>query len=58
MSPVRMSRFESSIRVMIEFNKAFNRHDVTGMMQLMSDHCVFENTGPAPDGTVTAGRKA
>ncbi len=57
MSPARMSRIESAIRVVLEFNEAFNRHDVTGMMQLMSDDCVFENTGPAPDGTVYSGKE-
>jgi limonene-1,2-epoxide hydrolase len=52
MSPTHMSRLETSIRIVLEFNGAFNRHDVPGMMQLMSDDCVFENTNPAPDGTV------
>lgn len=56
MSPARMDRVESGIRVVLEFNQAFNRHDVAGMMQLMGDDCVFENTSPAPDGTVYAGK--
>jgi hypothetical protein len=30
MSPTRMSRLESSIRLVLEFNEAFNRHDVAG----------------------------
>jgi predicted SnoaL-like aldol condensation-catalyzing enzyme len=46
------------MRVVLEFNEAFNRQDVAGMMQLMSDDCVFENTAPAPDGTVYAGKEA
>jgi len=58
MSPIRMSRLESAIHVVLEFNEAFNRHDVAGMMQLMSDDCVFENTAPAPDGSVYAGKAA
>ena len=58
MSPTRMSRIESAIRVVLAFNEAFNRHDVAGMMQLLSDDCVFENASPAPDGTVYAGREA
>ena len=41
----------------LEFNEAFNRHDVAGMMQPMSDDCIFENTGPAPDGAVYWVRK-
>jgi predicted SnoaL-like aldol condensation-catalyzing enzyme len=28
------------------------------MMQLMSEDCVFENTDPAPDGTVYSGKEA
>ena len=38
------------------FNEAFNRHDVDGMMALMTDDCVFENTDPAPDGTRFVGQ--
>lgn len=57
MSPTRMSRLESAIRVVLELNEAFNRHDVAGMMQLMSDDCVFENTNPAPDGAVYSGKE-
>ena len=53
-----MSRFESGIRLVLEFNEAFNRHDVAGMMKLMSDDCIFENTDPAPDGTVYLGKEA
>ncbi|MGD0708552.1 MAG: nuclear transport factor 2 family protein [Anaerolineaceae bacterium] len=52
MSPTRMAKFESAIRTVLDFNEAFNRRDVPGMMQLMSDDCRFENTTPAPDGTV------
>lgn len=58
MSPSRMSKLESAVRVVLEFNDAFNRHDVAAMMQRMSDECIFENTYPAPDGTVYSGKKA
>ena len=58
MSPTRMSRLETAIRVVLEYHEAFNRHDVDGMMRLMSDDCVFENTGPAPDGEVYSGKDA
>ena len=56
MSPIRMSKIETAMRVVLEFNEAFNRHDVAGMMQLMTDDCVFENTDPAPDGTRYSGK--
>lgn len=58
MSPIRMSRIESAMRVVLAFNEAFNRHDIAGMMQLMSNDCVFEGTNPAPDGTVYSGKEA
>lgn len=58
MSPVRMSKVEEATRVVLAFNDAFNRHDVAGMMSLMSEDCVFENTSPAPDGAMYAGRQA
>jgi predicted SnoaL-like aldol condensation-catalyzing enzyme len=58
MSPIRMARFESGVRLVIEFNEAFNRHDVAGMMKLMSEDCVFENTDPAPDGAIYTGKEA
>jgi steroid delta-isomerase-like uncharacterized protein len=58
MSPARMSRLETSIRVVLEFNEAFNRHDTKSMMQLMSDDCLFENTNPAPDGIMIKGKNA
>jgi ketosteroid isomerase-like protein len=53
-----MSKIESAMRLVLEFNEAFNRHDVDGMMKLMSDDCVFENTDPAPDGTTYSGKEA
>jgi hypothetical protein len=53
-----MSKIEGATRLVLEFNEAFNRHDVGGMMRLMSDDCVFENTAPAPDGTVYTGKEA
>jgi predicted SnoaL-like aldol condensation-catalyzing enzyme len=46
------------MRVVLAFNEAFNRHDVAGMMQRMSDDCIFENTAPAPDGAVYSGKEA
>jgi predicted SnoaL-like aldol condensation-catalyzing enzyme len=57
MSPIRMAKIESAIRLVLKFNEAFNRHDISGMMKLMSDDCVFENTDPAPDGTVYSGKE-
>jgi len=58
MSPIRMSKIEAAVRIVLAFNDAFNQHDVTGMMKLMSDDCIFENTDPAPDGTLYSGKGA
>ena len=40
------------------FNEAFNRHDVDGIMRLMTEDCVFESTSPAPDGGRFVGARA
>lgn len=56
MTPTRLSRLESTTRLVLDFNDAFNLHDVKRMMHLMSDDCVFENTTPAPDGTIYSGK--
>lgn len=56
MSPARMSKIEEAIRVVLQFNDAFNQHDVPAMMALMSEDCLFENTSPTPDGTAYKGQ--
>ena len=58
MKATKMSKIESAIRVVLAFNQAFNRHDVPGMTQLLSDDCIFETSASAPDGTVYAGKEA
>ena len=57
MCPARMSKYEAAIRVVLEFIEAFNRHDVAGMVQLMSEDCVFEDMAPAPDGRLITGKE-
>jgi uncharacterized protein (TIGR02246 family) len=49
---------DSAVRLVIRFNEALNAGDVDGMMQLMTEDCVFENTVPAPDGARYAGQEA
>lgn len=58
MSPARLAKLETAMRVVLAFNEALNRHDVDGMMQLVTSDSVFENTAPAPDGTRFAGKEA
>ena len=58
MSPIRMSRLEAGIHVVLEFTEVWNRRDVEAMMRLMSDDCILENTDPAPDGARYLGKEA
>jgi len=46
---------KSTQAVVERFNAAFNRHDVEAVMANMTDDCIFENTNPAPDGTLIKG---
>ncbi|HKE93557.1 MAG TPA: nuclear transport factor 2 family protein [Povalibacter sp.] len=48
----------ATIAAVTRFNAAFDHHDVDGVMAAMTEDCVFENTGPAPDGTRYAGAAA
>ena len=42
---------QATLATVEAFNAAFHRRDVDGVMALMTDDVVFENTEPAPDGT-------
>ena len=44
------SATRSTLEAVRRFNEAFDRHDVDGVMDAMSEDCVFENTCPPPDG--------
>lgn len=48
----------STLDVVQRFNDAINRHDPAAVAALLSDDTVFENTGPAPDGSRLQGRAA
>ena len=58
MSPYRMARIETDIRAVLNFKEAFNRHDISSMMQLMSQDCFLEHYHPAPHGTRYEGKEA
>jgi ketosteroid isomerase-like protein len=42
--------------VVAEFGAAWAAHDLEATLALVSDDCVFDATGPAPDGTRHVGR--
>ena len=48
----------ATIAAIERFNVAFNNHDVPGVMAAMTDDCVFESTGPSPDGGRFEGQAA
>ncbi len=58
MSPIRMSKIEDSMRVVMAFHEALNRRDMPGMLDYMGEDVLFENTYPAPDGTPYRGKAA
>lgn len=48
----------STAEVIERFNDVFQRHDPTGLAELVAEDCVIENTTPAPDGARHVGREA
>ena len=48
-----------AIRALVaEFNAAWGDHDLDAAVALITDDCLFDATGPAPDGTAHQGRDA
>jgi ketosteroid isomerase-like protein len=52
------SLYSQQTELLQRFNEACNRHDVDAMMGMMTEECIFENTFPAPDGTLYKGQPA
>jgi ketosteroid isomerase-like protein len=48
----------ATLAVVRTFLDAFARHDVDGVMAVMGEDCVFENTWPPPDGERHLGQAA
>jgi ketosteroid isomerase-like protein len=48
----------SNEQTLAEFSAAFGRGDTDAIMALKTDDCVFEATGPAPDGVRVEGASA
>lgn len=50
---------EAETRELLEaFARAWNDHDLDAAIALTTDDCVFESTGPAPDGERSVGHAA
>jgi len=49
----------AAIRALVdEFNAAWGAHDLDAALALITDDCLFDATGPAPDGIPHKGRDA
>jgi ketosteroid isomerase-like protein len=48
-------RIVDPIEVVAVFGSAWAGHDLEGALALLTDDCVFDATGPAPDGTRCVG---
>jgi ketosteroid isomerase-like protein len=48
----------ATIEVVNRFNEVFNRHDVAGIMSMMTEDCIFDSTRPSPDGERLVGQPA
>ncbi|MCC6944193.1 MAG: nuclear transport factor 2 family protein [Thermomicrobiales bacterium] len=49
---------QATIAVIEQFNDTWNARDIDGLMDLITDDCVFENTSPRPDGERFVGKAA
>lgn len=55
---VKVADSATTLHVVQHFNELFNGQDLDGVMELMTDDCIFENTNPAPDGSRHVGQAA
>lgn len=49
---------ETTLRVITQFDAAFQKHDPSLLDGLLAEDCILENSGPAPDGSRHVGRAA
>ena len=56
MSPASMSKIENAIRIVLEFNVAFNNHNVEKMTSFFSVDCLLESPSPSPEGSLYSGK--
>lgn len=49
---------DAPIDVVSEFGRRWAAHDLTGTLAMITEDCVFESTGPAPDGVRYVGHRA
>lgn len=49
---------DDAVAVVAAFGAAWAAHDLEAALALVTEDCVFDNTGPAPDGARHVGREA
>jgi ketosteroid isomerase-like protein len=47
-----------ALKVVEAFGEVWGAHDLDAALDMLSDDCVFDATGPTPDGTRCVGREA
>lgn len=57
MSPIKMQRLESGIRLAAELYGNINGKKAEGVARLLSEDCVLESAYPSPNGTLYRGRE-
>jgi hypothetical protein len=57
MSPIKMQKIESGIRLVVELIENINAHKVESIIKLLSDDCILEIEAPAPSGTTYRGKE-
>jgi ketosteroid isomerase-like protein len=58
MNPTTNALDAQTAEIMRRFNEAFQRHDPSGLADLIAPDCVLENSQPAPNGSRHVGRDA
>jgi ketosteroid isomerase-like protein len=55
MSPYRLSKIESTPRLIVAFKDAFNQQDIAAILKLLDPGCVYDHFEPEPVGTISRG---
>jgi len=57
MSPMKMQKIESAIRLVVELIENINSHKIKNIVKILSDDCSLESSSPAPKGTIYNGKE-
>ncbi len=57
MSPIKMSKIESALRMAVEYIDAFNKREKERLIKIIDKDCIFQLFGPPPDGETIMGEE-